>query len=205
MSLPFAKITIEQLKKEIESCILATAPELDIAVMEWAQKHPQISKDLDSFVKFDHENFYSGYEWDEEKDRIYFINDEPNGCIGYSKFCGYQSYENGLTFLGCWGGGDWEVAVHYIVYWDGKSLRGYVPTLGNPWNTHLKLAYGNDCGYDDLINLKDRLISGTLVCENINTNSWLPYNQDIDDIINENYEKIYNFKLMKQDILNTFK
>jgi hypothetical protein len=30
-----------------------------------------------------------------------------------------------------------------MIYWDGKKLRGYIPTKGNPWNTDTKMAYGN--------------------------------------------------------------
>lgn len=40
--------------------------------------------------------------------------------------------------------GDWEVPMYFIIYWDGKELRGYVPTEGNPWNTDEKAAYGNN-------------------------------------------------------------
>lgn len=63
--------------------------------------------------------------------------------------------ENGLTFLGCRAGGDWEHPVFFMIYWDGKKLRGYVPTEGNPWNTTTKVAYGND-EYADLKNAKKR-------------------------------------------------
>ena len=40
--------------------------------------------------------------------------------------------------------GDWEVPMYFILYWDGKELRGYIPTEGNPWNTDEKAAYGNN-------------------------------------------------------------
>lgn len=59
-------------------------------------------------------------------------------------FEGYKTLSNGLTYLGCSAGGDWEYPVFFIVYWDGKKLRAYVPTEGNPWNTKTKQAYGND-------------------------------------------------------------
>lgn len=57
---------------------------------------------------------------------------------------GLQTLDNGLTFWGMCAGGDWEQPVFFIVYWDGKKLRGYVPTDGNTWNTTTKQAYGND-------------------------------------------------------------
>lgn len=57
---------------------------------------------------------------------------------------GYHTLPSGLTFLGLWAGGDWELPVTFIVYWDGKKLRGYVPDEGNLWNKKTKEAYGND-------------------------------------------------------------
>jgi hypothetical protein len=77
-------------------------------------------------VEFDTENFHYG----------------PVHKRG--RFLGYHTTGYGLTFCGCQGGGDWERGVRFIVYWDGKKLRAYVPTEGNPWNTDTKRAYGND-------------------------------------------------------------
>jgi hypothetical protein len=59
------------------------------------------------------------------------------------KILGFQTLENGLTFLGFRAGGDWQCPVFGIVYWDGKTLRGYIPTEGNPWNTETHTAYGD--------------------------------------------------------------
>lgn len=73
----------------------------------------------------------------------------PNGLMGCRKL------SNGLTFWGMAAGGDWEVPVFFIVYWDGKKLRGYVPTDGNPWNTTTKEAYGNN-DLADMKNVKKR-------------------------------------------------
>lgn len=58
--------------------------------------------------------------------------------------CGYHTTPAGLSYLAMTSGGDWEVSVLWIVYWDGKKIRGYVPTEGNPWNRRTKEAYGND-------------------------------------------------------------
>lgn len=68
-----------------------------------------------------------------------------NGCIA---ICGPQSVNTGLVFVGCTAGGDWEVPVFFIIYWDGKKLRAYVPTDGNTWNTDTKAAYGNNARAD---------------------------------------------------------
>ena len=75
-------------------------------------------------------------------DTFYYKEDPSDGegpC-----FLGIKTLSNGLT---CWGmvaGGDWESPVFFIVYFDGDRLRVYIPTLGNPWNTNTKRAYGND-------------------------------------------------------------
>lgn len=72
---------------------------------------------------------------------------------GLNGLLGYNQLDNGMTFLGVYAGGDWEIPVFFIVYWDGKKLRGYVPTKGNRWNTTTKCAYGND-QEDDEKNLR---------------------------------------------------
>lgn len=64
--------------------------------------------------------------------------------FGPKPLMGYHTEANGLTYFGLCAGGDWEFPVFFIVYWDGKKLRGYVPTEGNPWNATTKQAYGND-------------------------------------------------------------
>lgn len=72
-----------------------------------------------------------------------------SGFFGTDKITGFQTLPNGLTYWGCVAGGDWEHAVFYIVYWDGKKLRGYVPKEGNLWNTEKNSAYGNNEESDD--------------------------------------------------------
>lgn len=52
--------------------------------------------------------------------------------------------DNGFTFLGCAAGGDWEYPVHFAIYYDGKSLRGYVPRYCNSYNLKTKQAFGYD-------------------------------------------------------------
>jgi len=51
---------------------------------------------------------------------------------------------NEFPFLLMWAGGDWEYPVRFIIYWDGKQLRGYIPTEGNVFNKETKAAYGNE-------------------------------------------------------------
>ena len=49
-----------------------------------------------------------------------------------------------LTFIGGYAGGDWEQAVAFIIYHDGKDWRGYVPNKGNSYNHISKTAYGSE-------------------------------------------------------------
>lgn len=83
------------------------------------------------------------------------VDFESGHSENMSEIIGYHSLENGLSFLGVHSGGDWEVPVFYIIYWDGKKLRAYVPEDGNLWNTDEKAAYGNNED-TDLQNAKKR-------------------------------------------------
>lgn len=79
---------------------------------------------------------------------------------------GYHSIGN-FHFLGCAAaGGDWETPVFFIVYWDGKNIRGYIPSEGNLWNHMTKLAYGNDMEYTARMS---------------STKNYIPGKRDVDD------------------------
>jgi hypothetical protein len=125
----FVKIPMDEFKEIVNAALNAdddTTPR---------NLTPKVSKDLDK-VNFDLENI----DWD--------------GSFR-KELLGFHELENGLTFLGTQAGGDSESPVYFIIYWDGKALRGYIPTDGNPWNTDTKTAYGND-EEADLINAKKR-------------------------------------------------
>jgi hypothetical protein len=84
----------------------------------------KLEKDLKK-VAFDTENFLYGDE-------------------DFGNHIGFHTIETGLSFWMCAMGGDWEYPVHFIIYFDGSDLRGYIPTNGNPYNRATKEAYGND-------------------------------------------------------------
>ena len=65
-------------------------------------------------------------------------NDENLGVSGKIKTSGK------LTYLQCYGGGDWESPILFYIYWDGKNFRGYIPTYGNAFNRITKSAFGNN-------------------------------------------------------------
>ena len=99
----------------------------------------QIHKDLSKII-FDQENCDADEDERTQDGTIYDL-------------VGYHTLDNKLTFLGVVAGGDWESPLFYIIYWDGKKLRGYIPTEGNPWNKETKTAYGSEMErgeqYDD--------------------------------------------------------
>lgn len=74
---------------------------------------------------------------------------------GPDELLGLHTLASGLSYLGLTAGGDWEYPVFFLIYFDGRRLRSYVPTRGNPWNTTTRRAYGND-GEADLKNAKRR-------------------------------------------------
>jgi len=131
----FVPITVDELKKKIKAKVEKLNPEM-AGEFHWLPEmistDPTLSKDL-SKVEFDFEN------WS--------IDAEQN--FGPAEIVGYRTLLNGMPFLGVSAGGDWETPLVFIIYWDGKSLRAYIPTDGNPWNTDTKMAYGNDEDADD--------------------------------------------------------
>ncbi len=118
MSRFFEPCTVEELRARL----LAQFPE---SIAECQDNRCRLERDI-SKVKFDWEN-HTGYD------------DEPDG-----RFVGFKKMPGGLSIFVVQAGGDWEYSVTFVVYWDGKYLRGYVPTNGNPWNRKTKEAWGND-------------------------------------------------------------
>lgn len=63
---------------------------------------------------------------------------------------GFQTLDNGFTYVGIMAGGDWEFPVYSILYHDGKEFRGYIPTKGNSYNPVSKTAFGSEDD-DDMV------------------------------------------------------
>jgi hypothetical protein len=85
------------------------------------------NKDLQKIL-FDFENYtFKPGEYD----------DNGGELIGFNTL-------NNLSLLGFLAGGDWEYPLYFMVYWDGNSLRCYVPENGNIYNKLTKTAYGSE-------------------------------------------------------------
>lgn len=70
-----------------------------------------------------------------------FIASKQDLSKGNNALVGFNTLENGLTFFGVIDSGDNECSLFYIIYFDGKNLRGYIPTYGNRFNNDLKTAF----------------------------------------------------------------
>ena len=167
------KITPELLKEKIKQEYIKVDGGQDclLCINGYLMKElsSTISKDL-SKINFDGENILG---WSKSE-----LNDHEE--------LGLHTLSNGLTFYGFEIGGDWEFPVYVIIYFDGKELRGYIPTKGNVFDKKYKQAYGNS--------------------ENIRNISEEERNRLIDieeDIISSDGE--FNFSELKKDIENRIK
>jgi hypothetical protein len=117
-----------------------------------------IEKDI-SKVNFDFENYEIGVKVIHGK--------SGDKCLGFEDVpgTGYMNYPTGFIILPnnmpaffVNAGGDWESPICFVIYWDGKQLRGYIPKAGNFWNRKTKSAFGNNEESDyDRANLKSLL------------------------------------------------
>lgn len=80
----------------------------------WMMYVPSVEKDIK--VNFDYENFETYYHMS----------------------------DTGVPYIVVRAGGDWQLPVYCMIYWDGSNLRGYVPTKGNLFNRITKNAIGED-------------------------------------------------------------
>lgn len=141
MARTFKFIYPEQLREKLEK-LKDKAIKEEGDTYAWPTISSQIMADLK--IPFDWENF--------EFERRSF---------GPYKLMGINTLKNGLTFCGMCAGGDWEEPIFFIVYWDGKKLRAYIPTKGNPYNTQERRAYGNsDSDEDNKLSRDDLPING---------------------------------------------
>lgn len=101
---------------------------------------PKVAKDISKII-FDNENNY--------------VNNSSTPLIDErNPLLGIHTLDNGLTFLGCMAGGDWESPIFFVIYHDGKDFRGYIPSYGNVYNLDFKTAFGSEQerdNYEDIL------------------------------------------------------
>ncbi len=144
------------------------------------QEDETILKDLDK-VHFDFENYTTK-------------EDEP--------FCdypaGYRELTNGIHAYFVNAGGDWECPICFVIYWDGKKLRGYIPKNGNLWNRLTHTAFGSEGDYKNFskdfpdLDTEEVMEKGTIHLANEAIKNWLPKNvaEDLKEAM-KNEEKMY--------------
>ena len=118
-----ARITMERFEEIVEAA-QGEEDEYSCGPFDICELPERIAKDLGK-VDFDGEN----QNWDDDG--------QPDNWHGFQMI-------GDLPVLGASAGGDWEWPVYFIIYWDGKRLRGYIPKQGNMWNFDTKCALGND-------------------------------------------------------------
>lgn len=56
----------------------------------------------------------------------------------------FKMRKDGVPYMWFAAGGDSEIPVFAMLYWDGKTFRTYIPTYGNTYNVKCKAAYNED-------------------------------------------------------------
>lgn len=161
-----------------------------------------------------------------ERDFMHIHSSGENFSMGAENHWGRKSPNShlygfheidGFSFFGFGACGDWEVAVFYIVYFDGKQFRGYVPTEGNTFNRTTQSAYGND-QLADLLDLQlhhseqidKHLFPGGESCTDFSLEDWkenailMIEEGDAEEILDNIVQDpgfIPNWEKVRQDIL----
>jgi len=152
-------ITLDELKSKMGKYIKSyDDPTYDEDAEEFPYNLPEkVNSDL-SKIAFDFENYTLG-----DADPNY----PSSQCYsGYP--CGYKTLPSGIPVLLVNAGGDWEFPICFALYYDGKGIRGYIPTDGNVFDKKNKSAYGNsdeEVGDDSL----QKLVNPEAIINDINS------------------------------------
>lgn len=161
MSRYFAPITKEELAQKILKAGLAN-PDRSMDLKELCE--PQFSTDApldpnDAIKIVEKKGYHLKLVWLTSKiksdvNKVDFSDENlecnPSNVDSYFEhIIGFNTLPNNLTYLGVYAGGDWEIPLFFIIYFDGKDLRAYIPSEGNTWNKTTKKAFGNDDGNFD--------------------------------------------------------
>jgi hypothetical protein len=161
MSRKFEKISIEDLKQKIVTAWCKTNPDGEVVfknkVPYWYNTIVNVENVFEKPYTMNEDNFFmSMFKFltptvEKDLSKIEFSEENESFQERDDPDTGFRVLNNGLTYLGIISGGDWEDPLFYIIYWDGKKLRGYIPDNGNVYNRKYKSAYGNadSLNYDD--------------------------------------------------------
>lgn len=113
----------------------------DVKLRIGGRKAPKGGKDkLERFL-----DEYELYEWISDGNSAQFLKDCEKIDFWFENVmpATMHTTDSGVDFLSFLTGGDWEIPLLVILYWDGKKYRGYVPIKGNTINMLNKSAFGN--------------------------------------------------------------
>jgi hypothetical protein len=154
MSRKFIKISEDELKEKIKSRTIRLLKDL-AQDDELEEIEESFEKDLSYNIR--NLIYYSNIEEDLTKIEFTPENTEVNpGRMRVPEIdplMGFHTYPNGLSTLGVLSGGDWETPVFFIIYFDGKELRAYIPKHGNVYDKKEKRAYDTEHNDKHDINL----------------------------------------------------
>ena len=64
-------------------------------------------------------------------------------CENFEAIGDIRTNNKGISYVIVSAGGDWEFPLLVFIYFDGKHIRGYIPTYGNCFDRKRKMAFGN--------------------------------------------------------------
>lgn len=170
---------------------------MKITMEEFKEKVEAVYEDLFDLIKRD-----LNVEFDFENWTI-----EPNEFTDNGgDLVGYHITDSGVPYLGVLAGGDWEIPVFFIIYYDGE-MKAYIPTAGNIFNNEVMAAFGSeqDGKYTDF---KVSMIKWAK--ENLTLNKdQLDILEKYPDLVIEYFHNEYQFleydwEWIKKDINNVF-
>lgn len=91
--------------------------------------------------------FKSPLQEDFKKIDFDWENHDISGGIRFTK--------TGVPFLLGYAGGDWQVPILLMIYWDGKKFRGYIPEHGNAYYRKEMRALDSGEDLEALVGIKD--------------------------------------------------
>lgn len=75
--------------------------------------------------------------------------------------CGYKNLPNGMHAMFVTVKADWSVPLCFVIYWDGKRLRAYVPREGNIYNRLQEKALTEQIDFYDFDENEDDIVTYT--------------------------------------------
>lgn len=156
-----AKITKEELLRLLRerAILVGGEEEFDEVTMEMLQEDHELMYGIVSTLVYNDESVRSGNKYNVDAENVIvpsedfyeYLDNFDEDCsidnhIG-KHLMGFHTLENGMTFYGFQVGGDWELPVFMILYYDGKKIRSYTPTYGNCVNVDYKSAFGSEGEY----------------------------------------------------------